>query len=212
MRFLLCVSIILSSISVRSQDERVFRELLTHKIQEDKERSRKPEYDYKARGHRYYLDLNGDELPESFFISKKDGGDWLELFDRAGEKIYDYKFDTIGSWSRVFKLQMRNISSEAKLVILYFYEGITRYVNFQGTARVYFLTWDNNDLSTLSMYKGPYVWDEKRDFRNHYHQRKFELSMFDFDDDYTREIAIRYGSITRVYKYMGKGKWGSYTR
>ncbi len=214
MRLLLRILIFLSFIgpmSTMGQDERTFRELLTHKINEDKERSRKEEYVFKARGHRYYLDLNGDDRPESFFVSKKDGGDWLEIFDDKGIKIYDFKFDTIGSWSRVFKVQMRKISNDSKLLMLYFYEGITRYTDFQGTARVYFLSWDKNKLNTLSMFKGPYVWDEKRTFRSHYHQRKFEVSMFDFDEDFEREVAVRYGTITRVYKYLGKGKWGSYS-
>jgi len=210
MRLLLCISLFLFTLSSFAQDERTFRELLVEKAKEDKDRGRKPHFDFKVRGDRYYLDLNGDDRPESFFASKRDGVDWLELFNNKGDKIFDFKFDTVGSWSRIYKVQMRKISDKAKLLIFYFYEGITRHVNFDGTARVYFLTWDNDNLRSLSMFKGPYIWDENRTFRNHYHQRKFELSMYDFDDDFTREVAVRYGTITRVYKYLGKGKWGTY--
>lgn len=211
MRFLLCVSLFLLSQILCAQDERTFRELLLEKARDNKSKVQRPKYDFKARGHRYYLDLDGDDRPESFFASKRDGEDWLDLFNHKGERIFDFKFDTVGSWSRVYKVQMRKISKTAKLLIIYFYEGVTKHVDFQGTGRVYFLTWDNDDLSTLSMYKGPYIWDENRTFRSHYHQRKFELSMFDFDKDYSREVAIRYGSITRVYKYLGKGDWGTYS-
>ncbi len=211
MRLLLCVSIFILSQLVSAQDERTFRELLLERAKQDKERGARPNYDFKARGHRYYLDLNGDDQPESFFASKRDGGDWLDLYNHQGEKIYDFKFDTVGSWSRVYKVQLRKISKSAKLLIIYFYEGVTRHVNFKGTGRVYFLTWDNDDFDSLSMFKGPYIWDENRTFRSHYHQRKFEVSMFDFDDDFSREVAVRYGTITRVYKYLGKGRWGTYS-
>lgn len=208
---MLCLYTFILAFSTHAQDERTFRELLIEKAKEDSERNHRPHYDFTARSNRYYLDLNGDNNPESFFTSKRDGGDWLELFNSKGDKIYDFKFDTAGSWSRIYKVQMRKISTTAKILIFYFYEGVTRHMNFEGTARVYFLTWENDNLRSLSMFKGPYIWDENRTFRNHYHQRKFELSMFDFDNDFTREVAIRYGTITRVFKFLGRGKWGSYT-
>ena len=193
-----------------SQDERTFRELLLYQAKKDQENAKKPEYDYKVTGNRYFLDLTGDDRPESFFVAKRDGQDWVEFFDNKNEKLYEFKFDTVGSWSRVYRVQKRKISETSNVLIFYFFEGITRYVNFRGSARVYFLSWDGDDLSTLNMFKGPYVWDEQRTFRNHYHQRKSEVSMYDFNNDDVREIAVRYGSITRVFKYMGKGSWQQY--
>jgi len=207
---MLCLYVFILTPSLLAQDERTFRELLTENDREVKEQNRRPHYDFMVRGNRYYLDLTGDNQPESFFPSKRDGGDWLELFNSKGAKIFDFKFDTAGTFSRIYKVQMRKISATAKILIFYFYEGVTKHINLEGTARVYFLTWENDNLQSLSMFKGPYIWDENRTFRNHYHQRKFELSMYDFDGDYTREVAVRYGTITRVFKYLGRGKWNTY--
>ncbi len=211
MKLLLCASLFLLCHCILAQDEKAFRDLLTDKRIKEDEESRKDDYRFMARGHRYYLDLDGDERSESFFVSKRDGGDWIEFFNHKEEKIFDFRFDTAGSWSRVFKVQLRKISATSKVLMIYFYEGVTRYVNFEGTSRLYMMTWENDDLSTLSMYKGPYLWNEKRTFRNQYQQRKFEVSMFDFDADFEREVAVRYGSITRVYKYLGKGRWNTYS-
>jgi hypothetical protein len=193
-----------------SQDERTFRDIITHSEREDSTRKQAAEYKYQVRSHRYYLDMNEDGAPESFFTSKRDGEDWLTLFDSKDREVYRYRFETIGPWSRLFRVQMRRISKNVKVLLLYFFEGTTRYINFQGTTRVYFLTLENNDFKSLSTYKGPYTWDEYRSFKDHYHQRKFEVSLYDFDEDREREVAVRYGLITRVYKFLGKGKWKSY--
>jgi hypothetical protein len=210
MRIMLGVLFILISYLAMAQDEKVFRELLTHKAIKDFEEGGEPEYAFQARGHRYYIDLDEDKIPESFFVSKRDGVDWIDFFNSKGEKFFDFQFDTLGSWSRVFKVQLRKVSQNTKLLLIYFHEGVTRYVDFRGTARVYFLTWEENNLKTMSMYKGPYIWDENRTYKNHYHQRKSEVSLYDFDEDFQREVAVRYGSITRVYKYSGKGNWKTY--
>jgi len=193
-----------------SQDERTFRDILTHSERLDATRRLAPEYKYQARSHRYYLDIDEDGAPESFYSSKRDGEDWLTIFSNKGREIYRFRFDTVGPWSRLFKIQMRRISKSTKVLILYFFEGMTKYINFQGTSRVYFLTLENNNFKTLSTFKGPYTWDEYRSFKEHYHQRKFKVSLFDFDKDREREIAVRYGLITRVYKFMGEGIWKSY--
>lgn len=193
--------------SALSQDESTFRDLLTHSREQKRTGDQGKEYRIKARSNRYFLDLNGDYREESFYVAKKDGEDWIHFFDYNQKEIFNFQFSPIGPWSRLYRVQMRDLNKTSKVLILYFYEGVTKYLEFQGNARVYFLTIDNNSLKTMSIYKGPIVWDEFRGFKNDYHQRKSEVSMFDLDKDMTREIAVRYGHITRVYRYLGKGKW-----
>lgn len=167
----------------------------------------KKSYRLKARSNRHYVDLNGDYRQESFYTAKRDGENWIHFFDNKGKEIFAAEISAAGPWSRLFRIQMRNLSDKTKVLLLYFYEGVTKYLEFQGTSRVYFVTIDNNDLKSLAIYKGPILWDEVRGFKNHYHQRKYEISLFDLDKDSIREISVKYGRMSRIYKYLGKGEW-----
>lgn len=193
--------------AAQAQDEKVFRDLYLFS-ERQKIKSKVPKsYRIRARSNRHHLDLDEDNRQESFYFAKRDGENWIHFFDWKGKEIFVSQLDAVGPWSRLFRIQVRQISKTTKVVLLYFFEGITKYLEFQGTSRMYFLTLDNNDLSTLSLYKGPILWDEVRGFKDHYHQRKYEVSFFDLDKDKTREIAVKYGRMTRIYKYLGKGKW-----
>ena len=204
--FALCVS------SVFAQDERLFRELLTGEAAKDQNKVEKVNYKILARSPRYQIDITEDHRPESFYTAKQDGEDWIFLLDHKGNSVYQFRFDPVGPYSRIYKANLRRISKKTKVLILYFYEGATKFFEFRGTARAYFLTIDNNDLNTLAMYKGPLLFDEQKGFKDHYHQRKYELSMIDLDGDGKREIAARYYLITRVYKYLEDGKWYKYKK
>ncbi len=192
---------------VLAQDERLFRELLLNSEQEKLLRDVKPIYRIQARSNRHFLDLTEDIRNESLFTSKRDGEDWLEIFDHKGEPLLKESLDTHGPWSRLYKIQVRRLNKISKVMILYFYEGVSRYLEFQGTTRIYFISYDNNNLSSLKIYKGPVIWDEKRSFKDHYHQRVYDISFYDLDGDHTREVTVSYGRMNRVYKYLGKGNW-----
>lgn len=153
------------------------------------------------------VDLTDDHRPEKLFTAKRDGEDWLQIYGHDGELVFKKTLDTQGPWSRLYRIQVRKLNEQSKVMVLYFYEGITRYLEFQGTTRIYFVSYDNNDLKTLRMYKGPVIWDEKRGFKEHYHQRIYDVSFYDLDGDKTREVSISYGRMNRVYKYLGNGSW-----
>ncbi len=190
-----------------AQDEKIFRELFLYADQEKAKQKEEKVYRLKARSNRHYLDMTGDDRPESLYTAKQDGEDWIYLFDNKGRQAFRYLIQAHGAWSRLFRIQKRTLSKTTDAYLLYFYEGVTRYLNFKGTSRLYLLTIDNKDLKTASVYKGPVLWDETRDFRDHYHQRKYEVSLFDLDHDYIREVIVKYGRMSRVYKYLGSGKW-----
>lgn len=190
-----------------AQDERLFRELLLHNKHSKLINKVKPTYFLKARSNSHMVDLTGDHRPEKLFTAKRDGEDWLQIYDHAGELLFKKTLDTQGPWSRLYRIQVRKLNEKSKVMLLYFYEGITRYLEFQGTTRIYFVTYDDNNLKTLRMYKGPVIWDEKRGFKDHYHQRVYDVSFFDLDGDETREVTVSYGRMNRVYKYLGKGSW-----
>lgn len=192
---------------IYAQDENTFRELYLYADREKSKQKVEKDYRIKARSNRHLIDMTGDHRPESFYYAKKDGEDWFHLFDNNGKEVLRYRLDNVGPWSRLFRLQKRALNEKSDVYLLYFYEGVTKYLNFKGTSRLYFLTIDNNDMKTASVYKGPILWDETRDFRDHYHQRKYEVSLFDHDRDKVREVTVKYGRMSRIYKYMGDGKW-----
>ena len=191
-----------------AQDEKAFRDLLMHsrknsmQIEETIENG-----DFKVRSPRYRIDMFSNKRAESFYTAKVDGRDWLTIFDDQQKQVFRYNFEGKGPWGRIYKVQKRKLSDNTNIFIFYYYEGITRYIEFKGTARIYFLTVDNNDVNSLSMYKGPTVWFEHRNQQDNLMSRKYEVSLFDFENDNIREVAVRFHDITRVYKYMGKGKW-----
>lgn len=197
----------LVTLSSVAQDEKVFRDLYLYSERQKIKSSVKKQYRIKARSNRHHIDLDGDNRQESFYYAKRDGENWLHFFNPKGEEIFAAEIDAVGPWSRLYKVQMRSLSDKTNVLLLYFYEGITKYLEFQGTSRLFFVTIDNKDLKTMSIYKGPILFDEKRGFKDHYHQRKYEVSLYDFDADYVREIAVKYGRMTRLYKYLGKGEW-----
>ncbi len=208
LRFLCLILITLSlSEGTWAQDERLFRELLIHSKKEKLKNRVEKVYRIKARSNRHFVDLTADNRPESLITAKRDGEDWLQIYNDKGEEVFRSFLQASGPWSRLFKIQIRRLNDKTKVLLLYFYEGVTRYLEFQGTTRLYFLTYEENKLESLKLYKGPLLWDEKRGFKDHYHQKKYEVSFYDLDGDRTREVSISYGRMNRVFKYLGKGEW-----
>ena len=66
---------------------------------------------------------------------------------------------------------------------------------------------DNNNFKTLSMKRGPIVWDEFKDYRGHYHQRKSIIKVSDLDGDHYRDISIHLSKMNKVYLYAPGGAW-----
>jgi hypothetical protein len=206
-RFTFVIFTIFSIFDLRGQDERVFRDLLTHKNKKDLESKKVENVFVKVRSARYSFDFNDDSKNEFFYTSKIDGKDFLKIFDNKNKEVFRYKFDAHGPWSRIFRIQVRQLSSGTKVLLCYFYEGINRYFQFKGTSRLYFLTIDDGNLRQMKMHKGPIIWHEEKDRQENYLKRKYEISLYDFDDDGVREVSVAYKGMSRVFQYLGAGQW-----
>ncbi len=207
MIFLLSLTLICSSLL--AQDERDFRSVFTGNLDRKKEIKEEIRYKWRVNTPFYYLDLTGDNLDESFGFEKKDGEDWIHFLDLLKRPQKSFRFDPKGGDSRLYKVQFRRISKRTKVLILYYFEGKTQAVDYISTARLYFVTIDDNKLSTLSMYKGPYFLYEKEEHPEHYHRRRFQVGVYDYNGDGVMEIYTKYHKINRVYAYLGNGKWTS---
>ena len=190
-----------------AQDERFFRDFLSKDLQIKRE-LKKEKVHFRSISEFYDFDLNGDYRNESFIFEKKDGQGILYIYSYDRKKIFGYEFETLGKNARPYRISVKNLSSKTKVFIVYYYEGNANYLKFKGSSRLYFLTIDNNDLNTLSMYKGPPVFEEFENFKKgHYHQRIYNVRAEDFNTDGTKELSVEYGLTSRVYFYKSNGKW-----
>lgn len=206
------VAIILQFSSLaQAQDERFTRGLLSGDLTRIVTPQNESKYNYRVRSPYYEVDLNGDHKNESFVVEKKDGEDWVYVFNYQKIKIYSFKLDAGGAHSRLYRITSKSLSQNSKVYVLHFFEGVTQFLKFRSQARFYFLTIDNNNLASISTYKGPAFWEEFKSFKhNHYHQRKYELTAVDLNLDGVKELTLSYNDTRRVYFYKGNGSWRSF--
>ncbi len=190
-----------------SQDERNFRKIITGELTKQDYQEVKEKYKLLVRSPYYLFDLDEDSNSESFVVSKKDGEDWFSIYDSNKKEIFKYRLETKGNNSSIYRITGKMLSKSTKVFIIHFFEGYTDFLEFTGTARFYFLTLDNNDLKTLSIYKGPYFWYENKGFKDSYQRRQNFLNFKDYDNDGIKEIITHYRSIKRIFKYKKFGKW-----
>ncbi len=210
-KILLALSILLFISVVAAQDERYYRKIYTNEFQK---KNLHIDYDKNAlvivASPFYRVDLNNDGLPEKIRTLKRDGIDWIELYDYKGDLMYEVPLDTQGIYSSLYKIRVTALDSSTRVLILNYFEGYTKSVNFEGRARVYFLSFENKDFRTLKLFKGPYYFQEKETFPDAYWQRNMHVNVFDYDKDGKKEISVSFGRISKIFSYLGDGNWKRY--
>ena len=159
------------------------------------------------RGSSYRLDLNGDGVEESIEPQKRDGVDWIEIRNSAQFKIYEAKLFGMGGASVLYKIRLVNLSPRVRALILFLDEGITKGKRFESTARIYVLSYEDNNLEKISFSQGPHFFHEKEGQRDMYWRRDYNVNVYDVDNDGLKEIAVQYNHIQRIMKYKGSGEW-----
>ncbi|RLA61675.1 MAG: hypothetical protein DRQ88_08405 [Epsilonproteobacteria bacterium] len=188
------------------QDELYFRELFSGDLTRKKDKIKK-DYKWRANTPFYQIDLGSNKWPESIVVEKKDGEDWLYIHNDQKKRIFSFQFDVNGKESQVYKITKQKLSLKSDILIIYYYEGNTSYLKFNGTVRLYFLTIDNRKLDSISIHKGPVIWEERKNLDQKYFQKGHLVELIDFNKDLIKEIRIR-GKITKnIYFYKGRGKW-----
>lgn len=193
-----------------TQDERFFRRILSGDlIEAERGEVEKKNYHFISKTPLYEVDLNRDGKTEAISYEIKDGEHWFYVYSGADAKkiLFSQKLEVAGKEASLFKIAVRDVSSSVRVMLLFFYEGNSQYLEFNGTGRVYVVTWEHNDLKTLSMIQGPAFWQEREERNRGYYQRQYEVELFDFNKDKIKEIVVKHGFITRVLMYLGKGNW-----
>lgn len=211
-KLLLSLILVVLSWRATAQDERYFRQLFSGEINKGKEVVEDKKYSYFVHTPYYALDLNRDGVPEQVVFVKKDNEDWIEILNSDKKKIFGYRFENKGYDSELFRIELKTLSAKTSVLMLYYYEGVSKYINFQGTSRVYVITIDNNDLSTMKTFKGPSFFDEEKTFKGHYHKRNYEVILEDLNHDSIKELIVKHRNTSTVFMYRGHGLWQTFNQ
>ncbi len=211
-KLLLSLVLVVLSWRATAQDERYFRQLFSGEINKGKEEVVEKKYSYLVHTPYYALDLNRDGVPEQVVFVKKDNEDWIEILNFDKKKIFSYLFENKGYDSELFRVELKTLSAKTSILLLYYFEGVSKYINFQGTARIYAITIDNNDLGTMKAFKGPSFFDEQKTFKGHYHKRNYEVILEDLNRDNVKELIIKHRNTSTVFLYKGAGHWQTFNQ
>ncbi len=182
------------------------RDLFSGELTRDKFQEVK-NYKWEVKSSFYDIDLDGDGWAESFTYSKKDGEDWIQIYDKHKKLIFNERIPSKGAGSWVYKLSFHQLGPSYGLLMIYHNEGYTHYLNYENSSRLYFLTIDKKDLTNLKLTTGPIVWKEEERRYKEYGQREYEVGLKDLDEDGVRDVVVRHHTISRVYLYRGNGVW-----
>lgn len=191
---------------VSAQDERYFRQIFTGELPRTEALAEAiPQFN--VQGSSYRVDLNDDKIEEMIEPHKVDGVDWIRIRSSSGKILFDRKLQVMGGNSTIYKIKYVNISKTVKALILFMDEGITKGRRFESTARIFVITYENNNLEEMSLTQGPHYFHEKEQQREQYWRRDYSVNIYDINGDGIREIAVQYNHIQRIMKYAGRGEW-----
>ncbi len=211
-KFLCLLFVCVVSWHALAQDERYFRQLFSGELNKGDKRDDARKYSWNVHTPYYSLDLNRDGKEEQVVFVKKENEDWIEIFDAQKNKIFSYLFENKGYDSELFRIELKTLNASTDILVLYYYEGVSKYINFQGTSRIYAITIDKRDLATLSAFKGISFFDEVKTFKGHYHKRFYEVYLEDLTRDGTKELIIKHRNASTVFVYKGQGKWQTFNQ
>lgn len=209
---ILIILAFLGSSGLFAQDERYFRELFLKNYREEEAGETKKKYSYIVPSPFYTIDVNQDGKKESFVYSKKESEDWVDIFDHDKKLVFKYRFHSVGAHGRVYKIRFTQIDENVGLAIFYYYEGVTKYHELDSSARLYFLTFKRSDFSNFKMLQGPYLFQEYRGMKGHYHQRIKQVEVMDLNNDKRNEIIVKHHLYSEVYSIKEDGSFQSFPK
>jgi hypothetical protein len=193
---------------VQAQDERYFRQILSGELPQNIQEAPSPLVSqFNVNGPSYRFDLNEDNNEEIIETQKRDGVDWIEIRTSSQNKIFQTQLPVMGAESYIYKMKIVHLSTKLKAIIVFVDEGKVTGKKFESTGRIFILSFENNDLSGLTLTQGPHFFHEKQSQRDIYWRRDYNVNIYDIDGDGVREVSIEYNHIQRIMKYKGRGEW-----
>jgi hypothetical protein len=201
---------LMGSVDIFAQDERYYRQILTGELPVTSEPRENFVRNYLVKGAEYMVDLDGDGIEEVIQPEKRDGIDYLNILNSSRGNIFSAKLYASGGNSAIYKIRMVHLTPKVKTLIVYLDEGSTKGLRFESVARIYFLSYEDNKLSTLTLNPGPHIYQEKEAQRDQYWRREFVVDVKDLNNDLKREVIVHFGHIQHIYEYKGKGEWSKF--
>ncbi|MBP9674883.1 MAG: hypothetical protein KBD63_07270 [Bacteriovoracaceae bacterium] len=150
----------------------------------------------------YLIDLNEDAVKDTLKVVRKDGEVYFQITEGGKGQVMNEKIPALGAASFLNQARLITLSPKKMAIILSFYEGETRYLDYHGSARYYFVTFTKGSLADLKINKGPEFFTEVEDrAMEHYHASSYELSIEDLNKDKIKDIVIKRGLISKVFMY-----------
>jgi hypothetical protein len=201
---------LLGSTEIFGQDERYYRSILTGELPVTSEPKESFVRNYLVKGSEYMVDLDNDGIEEVLQPEKRDGIDYLTILNSSRGQIFSAKLFSSGGNSAIYKLRLVYLTPRVKTLIIFLDEGTTKGLRFESTARIYLLSFEDNNLSTLTLNPGPHIYQEKEAQRDQYWRREYVVDARDLNGDQKREVIVHFGHIQNIYEYKGGGEWSKF--
>lgn len=198
------LALIFFALTVYSQDEWFFKDMMSGEIQTIP--PKKEKVHYRTLSKAYSIDVTGDGVREFIYFEFLDGKIYLNLRDVDKQPIYRFKFPMNGHSARVYRVVKKRISTTRTMLLFYFYDGGSSYLTKRGTASIYGGVVEKGDFKYFELKKLASIWLEE-EIRDTYKRRLYEVGFKDVDNNGQQELLVRSGSTSRVVHYLGKGKW-----
>lgn len=204
--FVFCL-FLLGSAEIFAQDERYYRQIITGELPVTIEPKESFVRNYLVKGAEYMVDLDADGIEEIIQPEKRDGIDYLTILNSSRSPIFSARLYSAGGNSTIYKIRLVNLTPRVKTLLIFLDEGVTKGLKFESTARLYFLSFEDNKLATLTLNPGPHTYHEKEAQREQYWRREFNVDVSDLNGDSKREVIVHFGHIQYVYEYQQNGEW-----
>jgi hypothetical protein len=158
----------------------------------------------------YRIDLNSDGLLDGLKVYKRDGLDYIGIFDEEGKRKALYPLTPKGVESRVYRVESKAISTDTHLNIVYYYEGHMKGKQFYASSRIYLITLKNKNFKNMIFQEGPSVFLEREKIKNKYSLRSYPVTLKDLNSDGIQEVIVQANKLNRVLMFESNSKkWKS---
>ena len=154
----------------------------------------------------YKLDLNGDGHYEGISVENSDEGSSIHFFKNHYEHFQELVIGAGGAFSKVEKIELRQVSSKESVLLIFFSEGLQQYLSTRSRQRLFVIYLPPSLFEKqFKLDRGPLVFEEYSN-KGHYHVRKYEVDTVDLNGDGMKEILLKSRDIERVMKFDVKNR------
>lgn len=190
------------------QDERFFRQIFSGELTRGvKKAEEEPKYVFSGAVYRF--DLDGDGKEEGLQVVKRDLIDYLDILAPDGRTLFKAEILPNGVDAKIDRIRIVDISPKTRVLVVQYDEGKTQGKKFEASARLWLISFENKDLSTLKLTRSAPYWYEFEKIREQYGRRIYSLSVVDVDGDGVKEVMVSFNHMQHIYRYLGNGSWSA---